>query len=612
MTPETPTNRLDRPVDEAYDHVLGPPDAEITLVEYGSYADPSSRAAHDRVAEMRNRFGHRLRYVFRHRPLPGSDIARRAAELVESYSDPARFWHVHVALMTHAAMLTEDDLNTIAADQILEEKNAPRNEEGALGAKARVDADVASAEASGVTVTPTFFINDRRYDGPWDAGSLSEAMFGSLGHVVHAAALDFAKWAPSTGILLLLATMLAIALSNSVFGPAFNEFWDQPLGITFGSAAFDLSLRHWINDGLLAIFFLVVGLEIKREFTVGHLAHRQSAMLPVAAAIGGMVMPALVYLLLVPGGPEGAWSLGWGVPMATDTAFAVALIAMMGRRVPIELRVFLTAAAIVDDIGAIIIVAIFYTGELHINYLAGAATITVLLALINRSGIYRASPYVFLGIGLWACVHASGIHATVAGVILALFIPTRPPPNLKALMLQADAILTAETKRGKEVMRYGPSEPSLEALDAIHDRLESPADRMLRYVAPRSSYVVLPLFALVNAGLVVEAEALGDQMSLMFGTAAALVVGKPLGFIAATALAVRLGIATKPAAYSWRQLAGAGALAGIGFTMSLFIASQAFDVEADFAAVKIAIFAGSILSAIIGVAILWKARPDSN
>lgn len=612
MTPETPANRLDRPVDEAYDHILGPPDAEITLVEYGSYADPSSRAAYERVAEMRSRFGNRLRYVFRHRPLPGSNIARRAAELVESYSDPARFWHVHVSLMTHAATLTVDDLHTIAADQILEEKSAPRNAEGTLGAKARVDADVESADASGVIVTPTFFINGRRYDGPWDASSLSEAMLGSLGHVVHAAALDFAKWAPSTGIFLLLTTAIAIALSNSAFGPDFNEFWNQPFGITLDGASFDLPLRHWINDGLLVIFFLVVGLEIKREFTVGHLASRQSAMLPVSAAIGGMVMPALVYLLLVPEGPEGAWSLGWGVPMATDTAFAVALIAMMGRRVPVELRVFLTAAAIVDDIGAIIVVAIFYTDELHGSYLAGAAAITGLLALINRSGIYRASPYVFLGIGLWACVHASGIHATLAGIILALFIPTRPPPNLKALMLQADAILTAETKRGKEVMRHGPSEPSLEALDAIHDRLESPAERMLRHVAPRSSYVVLPLFALVNAGVAVEIGALGGQMALMAGTAVALVVGKPLGFAVAAALAVRLGIATKPLAYSWRQLSGAGALAGIGFTMSLFIASQAFEAEADFAAVKIAIFAGSIVSAIIGTAVLWNARSDSN
>ena len=612
MNPETPPNRLDRPVDETYDHALGPADAEITLVEYGSYADASSRAAHERVAELRNRYGERLRYVFRHRPLPGNKIARRAAELVESYDDPARFWNVHVALMNRSDKLNEEDLLTVAADLTLD-SNTPSTHEDAAAARAkvRVDADIASATASGVTITPTFFINDRRYDGPWDGSSLSEAMLGSLGHVVHAAALDFAKWAPSTGIMLLLATALAVIIRNSPIGPDFNEMWNLRLGLTFATATFELSLRDWINDGLLVIFFLVVGLEIKREFTVGHLANRQSAMLPVAAAIGGMAVPALLYLMLVPSGSEGAgstWSHGWGVPMATDTAFAVALIAMMGRRVPIELRVFLTAAAIVDDIGAIIVVAIFYSGDLHVSYLASAAAIVGLLALLNQGSVYRASPYILLGVALWACVHASGIHATLAGIILALFIPTRPPPNLRALMLQADAILTAESKRGKEVMRHGPSEPALEALDAIHDRLESPANRMLRFMAPRSSFLVLPVFAFANAGVMLETNVFSGHAPLMLGTVVALVIGKPLGFFIATAIAVWLGFAAKPRAYSWRQLTGAGALAGIGFTMSLFIASQAFPVATDYAAVKIAIFTGSILSAVIGVAILWNAR----
>jgi NhaA family Na+:H+ antiporter len=615
VTPETPPNRLDRPVDETDDHVLGPPDAEITLVEYGSYADASSRVAHERIAEIRNRFGGRLRYVFRHRPLPGSDVARQAAELVESFRDPSRFWNMHVALMTRSDQLSAEDLQAIGAElnlNGLDENGASQDDEALAGAKARVDADVESADASGVIITPTFFINGRRYDGPWDANSLSEAMLGSLGHVVHAAALDFARWAPSTGILLLLATGIAVVLSNSGLGADFNQFWHLPLGVTFDGAEFVLSLRAWINDGLLVIFFLVVGLEIKREFTVGHLASPRSAMLPVAAAVGGMVVPACLYLILVPSGTDGAWSRGWGVPMATDTAFAVALIAMMGKRVPVELRVFLTAAAIVDDIGAILVVAIFYSGELQFGYVTGAIAIVALLALLNEGGVYRATPYIFLGMGLWICVHASGIHASLAGIILALFIPTRPPPNLPALMMQADAILTAETQRGKEVMRYGPSEPALEALDAIHDRLESPAERMLRHVAPKSSYLVLPLFALANGGVMINTEVFADHVALMFGTAAALVIGKPLGFYAATGAAVWLGIATKPSAYSWRQLGGAGALAGIGFTMSLFIASQAFPTEADYAAAKIAIFVGSILSAVIGAAILWSASPDPN
>ena len=271
-----------------------------------------------------------------------------------------------------------------------------------------------------------------------------------------------------------------------------------------------------------------------------------------------------------------------------------------GQTGSVELRVFLTAAAIVDDIGAIIVVAIFYSGELRLNYLAGAAAITGLLALVNRSGIYRASPYIFLGmraLGLCTCQRHP---CDPGGRLLALFIPTRPPPNLRALMLQADAILTAETKRGKEVMRYGPSEHSLEALDAIHDRLESPADRMLRHVAPRSSYVVLPLFALVNAGVAVETGHSAGHDGSCSVPQSALVVGKPLGFVARRIAGRPAGHRNQTCAYSWRQLAGAGALAGIGFTMSLFIASQAFPVETDFAAVKIAIFAGSILSAIIG------------
>jgi NhaA family Na+:H+ antiporter len=275
--------------------------------------------------------------------------------------------------------------------------------------------------------------------------------------------------------------------------------------------------------------------------------------------------------------------------------------------VPAELRVFLTAAAIVDDIGAITVVAIFYSGTINFGYLAGTAAIVAALALLNRSHIYSVTPYILLGVVLWACVLASGLHATMAGVILALFIPTRQPPNLTALMVQADAILTTEARRSGEILRHGPSLPAMRALDAIHDRLESPADRLLRNAGGPSSYVVLPLFALANAGVAVTADALTGHEPLMLAILAGLVIGKPLGLVSASAIAVWLGIATKPDEYSWRQLIGAGALAGIGFTMSLFIASQAFPTETDFAAAKIAVFAASIASAILGVAILWNA-----
>jgi len=601
-------HRLDRPVDAARDHVLGPAGAQITLVEYGSYACPHCRAANERIADVRDRLGDRLRYAFRHRPVTGSDIARRAAELMECCDDPDRFWAAHILLMTRSETLTEDDLRQAAIEIGLAPEEAAVDSERMRLAKARVDADVGSARASGVLITPTFFINNRRYDGAWDESSFSDALLNPLGHRVRAAALDFAGWAPSAGVLLLVATLAAVALMNSPLGPGFEAFWLQYFGFTFGDATARLSLLHWINDGLLTIFFLVVGLEIKREFTVGHLASLRSAALPIAAAIGGMVVPAVVYIALVPAGP---WTHGWGVPMATDTAFAIALIVMMGSRVPVELRIFLTAAAIVDDIGAILVVAVFYSGALNFAYLAAAVGVAALLALLNRWRVYSVTPYILVGTVLWACVHAGGLHATLAGVVLALFIPTRPPANLRALMIQANTIMAAEAKHSGEILRHGPSVPALRAIDAIHDRLESPADRLLRHAGSRSSYIVLPLFAFANAGVALSMNVIHGHEQLMLAIIAGLVIGKPLGLVLASALAVWSGVAIKPNAYSWRQLAGAGALAGIGFTMSLFIAGQAFPVPADFAAAKIAVFSASVLAAVIGVAVLWNARaPD--
>src|SRR5512143_1856002 len=249
--PAAATRRLTRPVDDVLDHVLGPHDAPITLVEYGSYACPHCRAANERITEVRNQLGDRLRYVFRHRPLVGSDIARPAAELAESAASHAQFWDAHVTLMTRSQSLTEEDLRAVADALGLTRLDAETAREVAARASRRVDLDVDSALASGVRFTPTFFINGRRYDGPWDESSFTDAMLGSLGHRVHAAALSFASWAPSAGVLLLLATILAIVLTNSSRGPGFEAFWQTGLGIAFGGAEFRMPLLQWVNDALL-------------------------------------------------------------------------------------------------------------------------------------------------------------------------------------------------------------------------------------------------------------------------------------------------------------------------------------------------------------------------
>ena len=298
--------------------------------------------------------------------------------------------------------------------------------------------------------------------------------------------------------------------------------------------------------------------------------------------------------------------------MATDTAFAVAIIVMMGSRVPVELRIFLTAATIVDDIGAIVVVAFFYSEAIQPTYLILASAILGVLVVMNRMGVYKVTLYLLLGVVLWAMLFAGGLHATLAGVLLALVIPTRDPPNYRALAAQADAILIAESQRSDEVLRRGPSDGAMNALDRIHDRLESPADRLLRSVSMRSNYVVLPVFALANAGVVLNMDVLHGHGQLILAVILGLVLGKPLGMVALSALAVRLGIARKSDSYSWGQLTGSGALSGIGFTMSLFIASEAFPLASDFAATKIAVFAASGLAAAIGSFVLWRTSREGR
>jgi NhaA family Na+:H+ antiporter len=509
--------------------------------------------------------------------------------------------------MERGPAFSEGDFGRIAQDFDLPPSDAAS--EPALAAQARVREDIESAQRSGARVTPTFFINGRRYAGTWDESSLADAMLGPLGHRIQSAAFEFVRWGPSSGLLLGLASVLALVLTNSPLGPAFAAWWETPLGFQWGTRAFAHSLLYWVNHGLLTVFFFVVGLEIKREFTVGHLATFRSGALPVIAALGGIVLPAVIYASIAP--PE--LRHGWGIPIGTDTAFAVALIVLLGDRVPIELRVFLTAAVIIDDIVAIAVIALYYTGEIHASYLIAGGAVTALLVVLNRTGVYGTLPYAVCGVALWFFLHEAGLHATLAGVILAVLIPTRPPANLNALLAQAAAVIHLEDRHAGEAMRPGPSEPALRMLDAIHARIESPADKLLRSVEPWSSYVVLPIFALANAGFAWSLGVFEGRGRLIGAIALGLVLGKPIGIVLAARLAVRAGVAAKPDAYSWRQLCGAGVLGGIGFTMSLFIAGEAFPDRADYAAAKIAIFLASLTAGVLGVLILWpKTRSDGQ
>ncbi len=593
-------------VDSSRDHILGPPDAEMTLVQYGSYACGHCHAVHEVVEGLRSRFGDRMRYVFRHAPVQGNEGALRAAELAELAAQTnGNFWAVHEALMERGPVLVDGDLRQIARDF-----NLPRGEDhqaAIAAAGARVREDIGSAATSGVRVTPTFFINGRHYGGTWDESSLADAMLGSLSHRMQSAAFEFVRWGPASGLLLGLATLLALVLSNSPMRLQFLSWWNTTLGFQWGASSISLTLVDWVNHGLLTIFFVVVGLEIKREFTVGHLSNFRSGALPVVAALGGIILPAVIYAFIAPP----AARHGWGIPIGTDTAFAVAVMVLLGARVPVELRVFFTAAVIMDDIVAIVIIALFYTGAISTGYLLAAGVVTALLVVLNRAGVYGTLPYALGGIILWFLLHEAGLHATLAGVILALLIPTRPPAKLKALLAQAATIIHLEDSHSGEAMRSGPSEPTLRALDAIHSRIDSPADRLLRTVEPWSSYVVLPVFALANAGVTWSSEVFRGNGRLICAIAVGLVVGKSVGIVTAAWFAVRSGIAAKPEAYTWRHLCGVGALGGIGFTMSLFIAGAAFPDPVTYAASKIAIFLASIIAGGLGVLILWP-KPKND
>lgn len=595
--------RLDRAVDPSRDHVLGDADADMVLLEYGSYACQPCHAASSVIARLREQFGPRLCYVYRHRPVTGSEAAWQAAVLVE-YAAAASddFWPVHNALMADGRDLDLAGIDRIATAFGLPLPSTRPDDAEHAAAEQRVREDRQSATASGAKVAPTFFINNRCYEGPWDESALAEALEGSLGFRARTAALDFVRWGPSAGVLLLLMSIIAIILANSPAGPAFAAIWPTPLGVGVGDRVFRLPLITWINDGLLSVFFLVVGLEIKREFTIGQLATRQAATLPIAGAAGGILLPAALYLLIAPA----AYAHGWGTTISTDTAFAIALIVFLGDCVPVELRIFLTAAAIIDDLVSIVVVALFYGGALYLSFLLAAALVGGGLLALNRWNVYRPLPYALLGLALWFCLQQGGLHPTLAGVILALVTPTRPPANLRALNAQAQLVFRAEARDDRDMPRQAPSATALAMLDTIHSRLESPAAKLLRTTEPWSSYLVLPLFALANAGVLVSLDAVHGHGQLMFAIIIGLVAGKPTGIALGALLAAHLGWARKPAAYTWGQLVGAGILAGMGFTMSLFIASQAFTEPAVFDAAKIAIFLASMMAGSLGA--LWLRR----
>jgi Na+/H+ antiporter NhaA len=393
--------------------------------------------------------------------------------------------------------------------------------------------------------------------------------------------------------LLLVATVLALAWANSPWSASYESFWTTQASISIGGAELSLDLRHWVNDAAMALFFLVVGLEITREVTVGELRDRRNVAAPALGALGGLMVPAAIYLAVNHSGPASA---GWGIVMSTDTAFVLGILALFGPRCPDRLRLFLLTLAIVDDIGAISVMAIFYTDGLHVGALVVAAVLVAVLAGLRWAGVWRLTPYVLVGIALWLAVQSSGVHPTLAGVLVGLLLPARPP--------HPDVV--ERTREYGLARREAPAAARARLAALSAHATVPPGPRLLHTMHRWTAYAVVPVFGLANAGVSLDGETLRTAATspVTLGVAGALLVGNAIGITAGTAVALRTGLGILPGGVRWSHLMAGATLAGIGFTIALFITDLAFSDESLREQATIGILAGSVTAAIAGVVLL--------
>ena len=433
-----------------------------------------------------------------------------------------------------------------------------------------------------------------RRDPLWRLGPVYTESDRTLARLVARPVREFLRVEAAGSVVLLAAAVVALVWANSPWSSTYDDVWHTVITVDLGVLRLEDSLQHWVNDALMVIFFFVVGLEIKYELVHGDLRDPKTAALPIVAAIGGMVVPAAIYIAVVGGG---AGSSGWGIPMATDIAFAVGVLGLLGRRIPSPARLFLLTLAIVDDIGAILVIAIFYTEDLDLRALAIAVGLLLLMVGMRRLRIWAVWAYVVVGTLAWLATLESGVHATLAGVAIGLLTPATPLLKESVAREYAQEALADRELDADEVdrLRFLLSE-SVSMVERLQSRLH-----------PVSAYVVLPVFALANAGVALGGGVLGDALdsAVALGIALGLVVGKPAGIVLASFLAVRLGLGRLPQDTGWRMLTGLGAVGGIGFTVSLFIAGLSFPGDPLLTGeAKVGILAGSLLAAVLGVALL--------
>jgi NhaA family Na+:H+ antiporter len=421
----------------------------------------------------------------------------------------------------------------------------------------------------------------------------------------------FTQTESSSGLVLLACTAVALVWANSPWAASYEHLWETELNVALGSWTARSNLHHLINDGLMAVFFFLVGLEIKREMLAGELASVRQATLPIAGALGGMIVPALLYAWLNAGT---SGEPGWGIPMATDIAFALGVLALLGDRVPVGVRVFLAALAIVDDIGAVLVIAVFYSGGIALGPLSFAGALVLLAIGANVAGVRRAWAYAAIGLVLWGAVIASGIHATIAGVLLAMTIPARTRIDETSFLRRARHALSrfeVAHEPGASPLKDPEHQAAVQQLERLAEQLQPPLLRLEHALHGVVAFAIMPLFALANAGVPLRlTQVEGDSATVALGVALGLLIGKPVGITLLAWAAVRLGLASLPQAVTWRSIVGAGLLGGIGFTMALFIAGLAFTGEPELlVAAKLGILGASLVAGLVGWLVLRGSRP---
>lgn len=412
----------------------------------------------------------------------------------------------------------------------------------------------------------------------------------------------------TSGIVLMLSALAAMVLANSAWADQYFAFFERELSIGFKDFMLTKPLHLWVNEGLMSVFFFVVGLEIKREVIVGELSDFGQAMLPISAALGGMVAPALVYLLFNPGAPQAS---GWGVPMATDIAFALGVLVLIGKRVPLQLKIFLTAVAIVDDIGAVLVIALFYTAKISWIYLGIALVPFAFMLMGNLTGVRSPLFYALGSIVIWVLFLKSGVHATVEGVLAALVIPARVRCSPEDFLQTANRLLQEfkdAAAKGASMLTNKEQHSALQALEEACQHAEPPMQRLEHALVPWSAYLVMPVFALANAGVPLDGGVAAAATSpVAVGIIAGLVIGKQIGILGGAWLVVKAGLCALPPKVTWRHVHGTSLLAGIGFTMSLFISQLAFAEPQHMAAAKVGIILASLLATLLGWLVLRRA-----